>query len=247
MVYRDTRVATGTNNKSAPARRARGSLSPEQILDEARRIVERDGLRQLSMPVLAKHLRSGVTSIYWYFRSKDELVEALTDRVFREMYKGLPPIGDRAWDEEMFDYFLAFRDLIDETPVYREVFVHRLRLFFGRSAVAPSVLRRLEDGLAVLVHAGLAPEQAVGAYIALTNYACGFVILEHGFAAQDGPDEPVNNLASLAPDDFPILSRLGDVAAVIAIDDNHFRLGLRLVLEGIATEYGLPTSAELGG
>ena len=33
----------------------------------------------LSMPVLAKHLDVGVTSIYWYFRRKDDLLDAMTD------------------------------------------------------------------------------------------------------------------------------------------------------------------------
>ena len=243
MIYRDTRMATGTNSRTGTTpRRARGSLSPDQILDEAQRIVEREGLRQLSMPVLAKHLRSGVTSIYWYFRSKDELVEALADRVFRQMYKGLPPIGDKDWDEEMFDYFVAFRDLIEETPVYRELFTYRLRLLFGKSAVAPSVLRRLEDGLTVLVQAGLAPEQAAVACGTLTNYVCGFVFLEHGFATP----EPVDALARIGPEEYPILGGLGDVSRVVAFDDVHFRLGLRLVLQGVAREYGLPTSPQLG-
>src|ERR1700760_2457020 len=38
-------------------RRPRGSLSREEILDAAREIVEREGLRQLSMPTLATHLK----------------------------------------------------------------------------------------------------------------------------------------------------------------------------------------------
>ncbi len=30
--------------------------------------------------MLAKHLDVGVTSIYWYFRKKDDLLNAMTDR-----------------------------------------------------------------------------------------------------------------------------------------------------------------------
>src|ERR1700734_3509682 len=88
-------TADGSNRKGARAtvgsrgrstRRPRGSLSREEILDGARELVEAHGLQQLSMPALAKQLKSGVTSIYWYFRSKDDLLEALTDRVTRDMY-----------------------------------------------------------------------------------------------------------------------------------------------------------------
>jgi AcrR family transcriptional regulator len=42
------------------------------------------------MPTLAKELGCGVTSIYWYFRSKDDLVVALAERVEKRMYARLP-------------------------------------------------------------------------------------------------------------------------------------------------------------
>jgi AcrR family transcriptional regulator len=42
------------------------------------------------MPVLARELGSGVTSIYWYCRSKDELVVALAERVEQQLYARLP-------------------------------------------------------------------------------------------------------------------------------------------------------------
>src|SRR5271168_1493138 len=101
-----TRATGGSRGRAT--RRARGSLSREEILDAAQELVEAQGLQQLSMPALAKQLKSGVTSIYWYFRSKDDLLEALTDRVTRDMYLKLPPIGDGAWDDELVDYFTAF-------------------------------------------------------------------------------------------------------------------------------------------
>src|SRR6202050_309032 len=120
---KDVRAPGGSRGRTT--RRARGSLSREEILDGAQELVEAQGLQQLSMPALAKQLKSGVTSIYWYFRSKDDLLEALTDRVTRDMYLKLPPIGDGAWDEELVGYFTAFRNLLEATPIYREVFAYR--------------------------------------------------------------------------------------------------------------------------
>ena len=56
------------------ARRQRGSLSEEEILDGAHALIARGGLDALSMPALARELAAGVTSIYWYFRNKEELL-----------------------------------------------------------------------------------------------------------------------------------------------------------------------------
>jgi len=60
-------------------RRERGSISVEEILTGAFEVAAHVSIDNLSMPVLARHLDVGVTSIYWYFRRKDELLDAMTD------------------------------------------------------------------------------------------------------------------------------------------------------------------------
>jgi AcrR family transcriptional regulator len=61
-------------------RRDRGSINVDQILNGAFEIAADVSIDNLSMPVLAKHLDVGVTSIYWYFRRKDDLLDAMSDR-----------------------------------------------------------------------------------------------------------------------------------------------------------------------
>jgi AcrR family transcriptional regulator len=214
-------------------------LSEDEILEVAQEIVERDGLQQLSMPALAKQLKSGVTSIYWYFRSKDELLQALTDRVTREMYRALPPIGDGPWDEEIIAYFVAFRKLLGDTPLYREVFSYRARLLFLRSTLGRSMVRRLEEGLSLLMRAGLNAEQAAEAFNACSNYTRGFVILEHGLESEEVDQTIDAPLHRLDPGEFPTLSQLGDFEKVMWLDDEQFRFGLRLLVGGVRRRYGV--------
>jgi len=209
------------------ARRARGSLSAEEILDAAQVLVERDGLGRLSMPLLAKELRSGVTSIYWYFRSKDELLAALTERVSREVSLNLPPIGDRPWDEELVEYFAAFRELLERSAVYREVFAYHPRALLTASAMAPAVLARLEAGLRLLVDAGFSGEDAADAYQACTTYTEGYVLLELG-----GDPSPESRPVQVDPDRYPILASLGPYR-FDQRGDAQFRDGLRLILDGL--------------
>ncbi len=65
-------------------RRERGSINPDDIINGAFELAEQVGIDNLSMPLLGKHLGVGVTSIYWYFRKKDDLLNAMTDRALRQ-------------------------------------------------------------------------------------------------------------------------------------------------------------------
>jgi AcrR family transcriptional regulator len=225
------------------ARRARGSLSAETILDAAERIVARDGLHALSMPVLARELGSGVTSIYWYFRSKDDLVVALADRVEEHLYGRLPSIGDGRWDDELVAYFSAYRALMHRTPVYREMFAFRTRSTFGGSAVTRSVLRRVDAGHALFVRGGLTPDEAAHAYQVCSAYTNGFIALEHGHAVEDaGTDVAAvvnESIARIDPGELPTLARVTDFGAGMQHDDAQYLRGLRLLLAGVASDHGL--------
>ncbi|HEY3844373.1 MAG TPA: TetR/AcrR family transcriptional regulator [Acidimicrobiales bacterium] len=232
-------ASASTGPKGRTTRRARGSLSRKEILDGAQELVEAQGLQQLSMPALAKHLKSGVTSIYWYFRSKDDLLEALTERVTKEMYLKLPPIGDGAWDDELVDYFTAFRSLLERMPIYREVFAYRARLLFTRSAFAPAIFRRLDDGLSLFMRAGLSAEQAAEVFNACSNFTRGFVILEHGLESETVDPATTERLHHLDPSKFPTLGQFEDFERVMWLDDSQFQFGLRLLIAGIRQQYAL--------
>ena len=226
------------NGKAKAARRARGSLSQEEILEVAKSLVETEGLAALNMPALARALNSGVTSIYWYFRSKDELVTALTDKVAREMYRGLPPIGEGSWDDELCDYFAAFRQLLNTTPIYREVFAYRSQSLYQDGALAPALLRRLEAGMEVLMGTGMSPADAAGLMRACSNYTRGFVLLEHGIAAErmveSGEAPPASAAAVVSADAarYPTLAAIPMLDEMFELDDGDFRNGLRLLVEG---------------
>ena len=66
-------------------RRERGSINPDDIIKGAFELAEDVGIDNLSMPLLGKHLGVGVTSIYWYFRKKDDLLNAMTDRALKQV------------------------------------------------------------------------------------------------------------------------------------------------------------------
>ena len=222
-------------------RRARGSLNADDILDAAARIVEHEGLDELSMPHLARAMGCGVTSLYWYFRSKDDLVEALMDRVGRDALTRLPPVGDGPWDDELVAYLVAFRSLMHRSPLYREVFPQNTRLTFSASRIGRQVLRRTDAGVALLTRAGFTPEQAAIILSVFANYTMGFILREYA-AAEDEEDIAAINasVARLGAAELPVLSEVDDYGTMRAFGDEQFLVGLRLLLQGVRHELDVP-------
>jgi AcrR family transcriptional regulator len=227
-------------------RKARGSMSSQAILDGAREVVERDGLQRLSMPTLARHLDCGVTSIYWYFHSKDELLAALTEQVMRDLHRQLPPAGDGPWSAELIAYFTAYRDLMESLTAYREVVLYA-PAFVLRAALTPAQLRRLDTGVGLLRRAGLPLQDAASVYNVCLNYTRSFVAFEHGTlaAAADLPGASRSARAeALSAADYPTLSLLPDIEPLLGLDESGFRLGLELLVEGIARRYSVRRPTE---
>lgn len=228
-------------------RRARGSLSREEILGGARDLIEKHGLQELSMPGLARHLGSGVTSIYWYFRSKQELLVALAEFVTHEVYARLPPVSDRPWNEELEAYFTAFREEARKKLVFLELFAHHPRFLFTRPEVTKILVPRIEDELSVLVQAGLSTEQAAHVYSVGSAYTRGFILLEHHLVGEQ-PDDSVEEkldplIAGLDPAAYPTLTQLPSFERAMWLDDERFRFGLRLLIAGIFSEFDELTMA----
>src|SRR6202012_6195275 len=67
--------------RSTRDRPAKAPLSGEVILDTAMRILREEGLDAVTMRRLATELDTGPASLYVYIRNREELLNALFDRV----------------------------------------------------------------------------------------------------------------------------------------------------------------------
>jgi AcrR family transcriptional regulator len=236
--------------KTGHQRRARGSLSGEEILTAARQFIEQHGLVELSFPRLAKELKAAPTSLYWYFHTKDDLLAALVDDVTREMYLRLEPVGDGPWDEEIVEYHVRFRALLGSSPVYRDVFGFRAQALFGRSRMAPFILRNIEDDLALFVRAGLSPDEAARAFNAFSIFTRAFVLVEHNTLAEEIDQDALDLIAftfAKVKADLPAASRLDSLLQIMRLDDERFRLGLRLLVAGLCQRYPALARSSKGG
>src|SRR3954452_18170676 len=156
-------------------RRERGSINPDDIIKGAFELAEEVGIDNLSMPLLGKHLGVGVTSIYWYFRKKDDLLNAMTDRALGQ-YVFATPYGEAAdWREPLANHARAMRKTFMGNPILCD-------LILIRSALSPRAVRagehEVEKAIASLVEAGLSAEDAFDTYSAVSVHVRGSVVLQ---------------------------------------------------------------------
>ncbi|BBC67404.1 hypothetical protein MMRN_43000 [Mycobacterium marinum] len=135
-------------------RRERGSINPDDIISGAFELAEQVSIDNLSMPMLGKHLGVGVTSIYWYFRKKDDLLNAMTDRALSKYVFATPYVEANDWRETLRNHARLMRKTFMGNPILCD-------LILIRSALSPKAARlgaqEMERAIANLVEAGLSP------------------------------------------------------------------------------------------
>src|SRR5205085_5106671 len=102
-------------------RRERGSINPDDIINGAFQLAEEVGIDNLSMPLLGKHLGVGVTSIYWYFRKKDDLLNAMTDRALKQYVFATPYVEAKDWRETLRNHARTMREPLTGSTHLRDL------------------------------------------------------------------------------------------------------------------------------
>lgn len=207
-------------------RRPWGSLTREIVVAAALELVDREGLEALSMPRLARHLGTGVMTLYGHVANKADLVDALAERVLADMEtaEGLPA----QWDRGLAEHMRRLRHVVLRHPALGAVLA-------TRGLTTPSVFRNLEAGLGLLRSAGFDRRTAVRIYYALLTYTLGFLAWEIPRTHRQPRGSYVRQwqsaLAGLPATEYPTLHELADELPDAAAED-QFEAGLNALLRG---------------
>lgn len=213
-------------------RRERGSINPDDIIKGAFELAEEVGIDNLSMPLLGKHLGVGVTSIYWYFRKKDDLLNAMTDRALRQYVFATPYVEAKDWRETLRNHARSMRKTFLGNPILCD-------LILIRSALSPRTARlgvqEVEKAIASLTEAGLAADDAFDTYSAVSVHVRGSVVLqrlrEKNRAANDGPSD-IDEAMAIDSESTPLLALVTEKGHHLgAADDKNFEFGLECILD----------------
>lgn len=171
-------IARGTKAK----RRPRGSLDIEEIVTGAFELAEDVSIAGLSMPALAKHLDVPVTSIYWHFRKKEQLLDAMTERATRQYHFTNPFLDGGTWQDALRTHFRKMHLVFRENPVLCELILMRTGELSAEST--HTSVANLETVIQTMVDAGFSPDDALSVYGALSAHSRGTSMIEHLNASQ---------------------------------------------------------------
>jgi AcrR family transcriptional regulator len=200
------------------------------VINGAFELCQAESLEALSMPRLAQHLDVGATSIYWYFKSKDDLLEALTEEAFRRFYVQIPPLQGCRWDDALRAFFTNFRNILRNDDALCDLTIMR----FGHYSDATLLLTwtRIEELLQTLVNSGFSADSATYAYFTLSVYTRGSLAIERGLRAAAVPNAIGNSRAELASA-MPIISKEIKKHTWKMVSDDDFEFGIENNIRGL--------------
>jgi TetR/AcrR family tetracycline transcriptional repressor len=198
-------------------------LNRDVIAGRALEVLNEVGLDGLTMRVLAKELGVQAPTLYWHVKNKQELLDAMADRLSVETAEGLEaPRRDETWQ----DWLVALSQRTHNAMLrYRD----GARVAAGAYSSNPVVARTVELVLRTLQDAGFTTAEAARTFPVLLHYTVGFTIEEQARAGADYDKNPYEGGLKVDAERFPLTA---EVAGRLFAEDS-FEHGLRVILKGM--------------
>lgn len=197
----------------------------DAIVIAARTVYDRGGLAGLTMRAVSRELAVAPNAWYSYFRSKDELVDAVIDGILGKIET---PDERREWRDALRQLMVGLRPvLLQHGSLVQE--------FQSRPTRGETALRLEKSTLRILARAGIHGEPAVTALRVLLVYTIGFVAQEIPRVADPNDvrrkqqSEDAYRSSEMRP-----LSRAAATQLAAHADSRVFETGLEWLLNGIA-------------
>ncbi|HEX8037134.1 MAG TPA: TetR/AcrR family transcriptional regulator C-terminal domain-containing protein [Ktedonobacterales bacterium] len=206
---------------------SRPSLDRSTVVQAALELLKRVGLDGLTTRRLAAELGVKSPALYWHFRNKQELLDAMADALVRGAEMG-PPQSGETWQEWLARRVRAYRTSLLAYP-------DSARIVTEARQLSPATIRAFNAELQAMVALGFDPVQALRTITALTNYVNGFILQEQS-SRQPATNVPVprDGLAELLSegDAAPLLVAFAEGGS--PYNEESFEYGLQALIEGCA-------------
>lgn len=209
------------------------SLSRERVLDAAVDLVDRQGLRRLTMRRVGSALGVEAMALYRHVSDRDDLLDGIVDRIVDAMDDDAEVLTtpDHGWRDFLQRLAHGIRHVALTHPSIFPLLVSQPpRAPWMRPPIRS--LRWVEIFLDGLLAEGFEDRQAVDAYRAFTSFLLGYLLLEAAMHADTvAPHHHLSSPQDLTP--YPNLDRLQrELAADKA--EAEFAEGLADVIERIS-------------
>ncbi|HUR07443.1 MAG TPA: helix-turn-helix domain-containing protein [Nonomuraea sp.] len=213
------------------------ATSRAEILQAARRIIDRDGWEKLTVRRLAAEIGIGTTTLYHHVRDREDLLIQLLNEHAEQTLR-LEMLGEPR--ERIIAAAIAIHDSLAAWPWAAEILT--ADGFLAR--LGESALRAVEAILDAAIDHGCAPEQAVDVFRNLWYYTVGEILVrvhsEHRRAAGEAPADSDSFLrGSLDASRLPRLAAIGGRWPALAARDIYPR-GLEAFVDGLLAQATSP-------
>ncbi|WP_019927123.1 TetR/AcrR family transcriptional regulator [Nocardia sp. BMG111209] len=204
-------------------RAPRNTLSADRIVDVALHLLDTTTAEELSMRTLAAELGVGTMTLYTYFRSKDEILQAARDRVLDSFH---PPTVEGDWEEQVRACCTALYGLLVERPAVMRVLATGMH---GDDEFADTATAALEFIVRQLRDAGLDRDRTARGYVVLLQYTFGAALGRVRAATHEPGAMP-----RLSPQAHPMIADLApELIRVRTCGVDQYLFGLNLLLTGL--------------
>ena len=203
------------------ARPPRRLLSREQIVTAAMELIDADGLAEFTTRKLAAALGVRGPSLYNYFATKDEILDAVANHVTSTV--DISMLGRTYWADALREWARSFRAALLEHP-------NIIPFMAQGPGRRPAALAMADGVFGALVDAGWPAIRATWIGALMRYYVTGSAL---GSFALGFPADP-----ELYADRYPHLSQAHLLTEhQHQVDDGAFELGLTALLDGLQQEY----------
>jgi AcrR family transcriptional regulator len=205
----------------------RAPLSRDRVLRGAVAVADASGIGALTMRSLASELGVKPMSLYYYFTSKDEILDGIIDLVFSEIE--LPSAGGD-WQSEMRRRAISARSVLMRHS-------WAIGLLESRANPGPATLRHHDATIGTLRGAGFSVAMTAHAYALLDSYVYGFALQEASLPfSPDTVADVTESIAEQMTDEYP---HLAEMAAKHILQPGYnfgseFEIGLTVILDALA-------------
>lgn len=212
------------------------ALQRYAVVRAALALLDEVGLDGLTVRRLAERLGVQNPALYWHFKNKQELLDAMARTMLADAFAGIePPASRDMWADWLADVAQRFR---------RALLTHRdgARVIATADLSGSDLLDIQEVALGVLTSVGFDRRTALLSVVAIFDYTLGAAFEEQaepnhpawGPSTVLGPRRP-----SLDPSRVPLLAAASDELATTASSDDPdagFKGGIELILTGMAAK-----------
>jgi len=196
------------------------ALDRQQVIDEAARLVDDEGLEALSLRTLAGRLGVQAPTLYWHIGSKAELLDALADAIMDDALRAIPaPSPDDDWADWLLSAMIELRGaLLRHRDGARIVSGARLSLRRGDFS---------ESAMSILVDHGVELQRARLLVLAGERVTVGYVLEEQAPTDETQQPPDVDELQRR----FPVMTQaIGQYFSDGRTSDDLYRDVARVIL-----------------